>query len=273
MRLGLIGFGNIAVSLLELISTGDKPLDHLAVLCRAGHTGKVKARLDGDLNTAAHHHDIVNDVDGLLAQQCDLVIECAGHSAVAAYGPALLKAGLDVVVVSVGALADASLETVLRTAAERGGGRLIVPPGAVGGIDLLAALGAAGGLAVNYRGIKPPGAWRGTRADEAVDLDALDAPSVFFSGTARDAAAHYPKNANVAATLALAGAGFEATCVELVADPDAPGNVHEFDAVSPLARFSVRIENKASGGNAKTSVATIYSVLREVRNRQATVVI
>ncbi len=55
--------------------------------------------------------------------------------------------------------------------------------------------------------------------------------------------------------------------MELVADPAAPGNVHEYSVVSPLAKYSMRIENLPSAGNAKTSVSTVYSVLREIRNR------
>lgn len=106
-----------------------------------------------------------------------------------------------------------------------------------------------------------------------MDLDRLTEATVFFAGTARQAARSYPKNANVAATLALAGAGFETTKVELVADPDAPGNGHAYEVQSPLARFSVTIENAASGGNAKTSVATVYSVLREIERVRAPVVI
>jgi aspartate dehydrogenase len=126
---------------------------------------------------------------------------------------------------------------------------------------------------VSYRGIKPPRAWAGTPAAAQVDLDTLDRAATFFRGDARQAARDYPKNANVAATLALAGAGFEATRVELVADPAAPGNVHEYSVTSPLASYSIRIENKASAGNAKTSVATVFSVLREIRNRVGPVAI
>jgi aspartate dehydrogenase len=173
----------------------------------------------------------------------------------------------------VGALADPGLEAALRSAAVAGGARLILPAGAIGGIDLLAALAAAGGLTVRYRGTKPPAAWAGTPAAGILDLDALTEARVFFTGTAREAAAAYPKNANVAATLALAGAGFEATAVELAADPAAPGNVHEVSVASPLASYSLRIENLPSAGNAKTSATTIYSVLREIRNRRGPVVV
>lgn len=272
MRLGLIGFGNIATTLLGLIA-GDEPLEHLTVLLLPETAEDARRRLDGDLRDAARGYTLVSDAAALLADRPDLVVECAGHAAARAHGPAVLRAGTDVVLVSIGALADPELEVSLRTAAAEGGARLILPAGAVGAIDLLSALGAAGELKVRYRGTKPPAAWAGTPAAGILDLARLAEPKVFFTGTAREAATAYPKNANVAATLALAGAGFEATEVELMADPAAPGNIHEYSVASPLANYTIRIENKPSAGNAKTSATTIYSVLREIRNRLGPVAI
>ncbi|AHM04654.1 aspartate dehydrogenase [Roseibacterium elongatum DSM 19469] len=126
---------------------------------------------------------------------------------------------------------------------------------------------------MRYQGVKPPAAWLGTAAEASLDLDRLDAPTAFFNGSAREAALTYPKNANVAATLALAGAGLDATRVELIADPAATGNRHSYEVTSPVARFRVQIDNAASGGNAKTSMATIYSLLREINRRRRPVVI
>ncbi|MAS14670.1 MAG: aspartate dehydrogenase [Nitratireductor sp.] len=268
MRLGLIGFGNIAGTLLDLLSkTLDAPLAHLCVVTLPEFAAETEARLRAEFGAVAQDISVVGDAEALLAEKPDLVVECAGHGAVVEHVPPVLRAGTDVIIVSIGALSDAALETDLRAAASAGGARLVLPAGAVGGIDLLSALGAAGGLEVRYRGSKPPRAWSGTPAEEAVDLANLTDATTFFTGNAREAARDFPKNANVAATLALAGAGFEATHVELVADPAAPGNVHEYSVVSPLAKYSMRIENLPSAGNAKTSVSTVYSVLREIRNR------
>lgn len=268
MRLAVIGFGNIAATLLgQMAGTLDAPLERLTVLCRPAAADQAAARLAGEFAGVAREAAIVADAPALLAERPDLVVECAGHAAVAAFVPPVLRAGIDVVIVSVGALADVALEREVRSAAAGGGARLILPAGAVGGIDLLAAIGRAGGLEVRYRGSKPPLAWSGTPAETLIDLGVLDAPRTFFAGTAREAARDYPKNANVAATLALAGAGFEATHVELVADPAAPGNVHEYSVVSPVAAYTMRIENRPSAANARTSVSTVYSVLREIRNR------
>lgn len=267
MRLGLIGFGNIATSLLRLMKHHDIALEHLAVLCRPAFAATARMTLAKDHTGVAGSVSLAASASELLAAHCDIVVECAGHSAVSAYVPHILQSGVDVIVVSVGSLADATLAETLRRAATEGKARLVLPSGAVGGIDLLSAIGAVGDISVAYRGTKPPAAWRGTSAEDLLDLGNLTQAETFFTGNAREAAQSYPKNANVAATLALAGAGFEATSVTLCADPSACGNIHEYDVISPLARYTMRIENAPSAGNAKTSQTTVFSVLREIRNR------
>lgn len=270
MHLGLIGFGNIATTLLAFMAErgmGPKRLTVLAPAAKAEATAKRLAEAFGP------EAGVVGDAAALLARAPDLVVECAGHAAVAAHVPMLLRAGVDVIVVSVGALCDGALEATLRRAAQEGGARIVLPAGAVGGIDLLGALSAAGPIEVRYSGTKPPMAWAGTPAESLIDLASLSEAAVFFRGTAREAASTFPKNANVAATLALAGAGLDATRVELVADPAAAGNIHAYEVRSPVANYRMEIENLPSAGNVKTSVSTIYSVLREIRNRTATVAI
>ena len=171
MRLGLIGFGNIATTLLDLLRQGDAaPLEHLVVLARPAGAAAARARLAGELAGVASGVAVVEDAMHLLAERPDLVVECAGHVAAGAHAPAVLRAGVDVILVSIGALADPGLEASLRAAAAEGSARLILPAGAVGAIDLLSALGAAGGLEVRYRGTKPPAAWAGTPAAEILDL-------------------------------------------------------------------------------------------------------
>lgn len=263
MHLGIIGFGNIATNLLNLMEKSGIMPEALTVLVQPETAAEAVQRL-GKFPAKA---SVVSDAQAMLARKPDLVVECAGHAAVAAHVVPILRAGTDVVQVSVGALADAALADTLREAASTGGAQIVLPAGAIGGVDLLSAIAGAGGLEVAYRGIKPPKAWRGTPAEEALDLDAVTSEAVFFRGTAREAALAYPKNANVAATLALAGAGFEATQVELVADPAASGNSHSYKVTSPVANYRIEIENLPSPDNAKTSVSTIYSVLREIRNR------
>lgn len=260
MHLGLIGYGNIASTLVGLLDGV-----RVTALARPGRAAAAAGALPGA--------EVIEDVDALIAARPDLVVECAGQQAVFDSVLPLLRAGIDVVVVSIGALADDALHGALTEAARAGGARVILPSGAIGGIDLLSALSPSGETQVRYTGTKPPAAWKGTPAEDALDLDGLTSRAVFFEGTARDAARTYPKNANVAATLALAGGGFDRMQVALVADPEATGNLHAYSVETPAARFDIRIENKPSSGNVKTSAATIYSVLREIRNRIGPMVI
>lgn len=211
--------------------------------------------------------------DVLLKTRADLVIECAGHAAVDAHAQAVLQAGSDLLLVSVGALADANRLASLRAAAERAGRQILLVAGAIGGTDWLAAARAAGLSDVVYRGRKPPLAWKGTPAEKSVDLDSLDSPMAFFKGTASQAARDYPRNANVAATVALASLGMERTRVELWADPGIRENCHEVEATGAAGRLQIRLENLPDPENPRTSLVTAYSALQAVLNRRASLVL
>jgi Predicted dinucleotide-utilizing enzyme len=260
MHLGVIGYGNIARALLEVLAREGKAPDRVTLLVRPAQAGVAGAEA---VTTAA----------ALIAAGPDLIVECAGQSAVAGAVVAALEAGIECVIVSIGALADAALLEAVTKAAKQGSTRVVLPAGAIGGVDLLAALKPSGIEAVTYVSRKPPLAWKGTPAEGLLDLPALSEPATFFTGTAREAALAYPKNANVAATLALAGLGFDATRVEMVADPTVSRNIHEYRVTSGAADYAMRIEGKPSPDNPKTSLATVYSVAREVMNRMSEVAI
>ena len=211
--------------------------------------------------------EIVEALDDLIALGPALVAEVAGQAAVAEHGEAVLRGGIDcLMIISVGALADPALLARLKAAAQSGHGRILLPAGAIGGLDAIAAMRVAGLTSVRYRSRKPPAA--GSAAERTVDLGALTRPTVLYKGIAGEAALLYPQNANVAAAVALAGLGFDATEVELVADPGAPGNVHEIEAEGAA--------DDSAAGQAVTDQpqdlgARGLSVARALLNRQATI--
>ena len=267
-HVGIIGFGAIAQDLTDILGgLAEGPPDRMTVLVRKGREADVAAML-GDKQVA-----VASDIQALLAAEPDVVAECAGHGAVAEHGAAILSCGVDLVVASVGALADPDLAASLEKAASGGGAQCVVPAGAIGGVDALGAAKLSGLHSVTYTGRKPPQAWNGTPAEDVADLDGLSEPCVFFEGSAREAAQKFPKNANVAATLALAGLGMDATRVRLIADPATAENVHEFSVSSEALEFSVRLVGKPSPRNAKTSRSTVYSIARAVLNRKAAIAI
>ncbi|MEJ6387972.1 aspartate dehydrogenase [Gymnodinialimonas ulvae] len=191
----------------------------------------------------------------------DLLIDCAGHAGLAQHGPAALALGIDVLTLSLGALADDALRVELEGAARNGMAQLHLASGAIGALDALRA-GAIGGLrAVTYTGRKPPAGWRGSPAEDRLDLDRLTTAATHFTGTARAAALAYPKNANVAAAVALAGAGFDATQVALIADPDAPGNVHDIRAEGAFGTLNFSITGASLPDNPRSSALAAMSAV------------
>lgn len=192
----------------------------------------------------------------------DHMIDCGGHVALKIHGPEILRRGFDLTTVSVGGLADAQLYGDLERAAAEGNARLYLVSGAIGALDCLRAARAGKLQSVTYTGRKPPKAWKGSPAEGKLDLDRLAGDAlVHFEGTARAAAIQYPENANVAAAVALAGAGFDETQVRLIADPNVDRNIHEVVATGDFGRFSFEIQGNPLPGNPKSSALAAMSVV------------
>ncbi|MEX3314066.1 aspartate dehydrogenase [Sulfitobacter sp. PS-8MA] len=258
MKIGLIGEGAIGRYVTEKLT--EIGLAPQTVLTRAG-------RLHQTDGGTALRVDRVAD----LPSDITLMVDCAGHEALTQHGAAILERGIDLVTISIGALADRQLEQGLQAAARRGAAQLHLATGAIGALDCLQAARVGGLSQVTYTGRKPPEGWRGSPAEEQVDLDALTEAAVHFKGSAREAATAYPKNANVAAAVALAGLGFDKTTAQLIADPEVTANIHEIHATGAFGSFHFRIEGTALPDNPRSSALAAMSVVSAVERRRAAI--
>ncbi len=261
LKIGLIGNGAIA----KLVTTFCAERgDRFAVVGAIG--------LPSD-TVSVGTHPIVQDWTALKKLRPELIVECAGHGAVKAFAAAILDDGFDLILVSTGSLADEALWNEVSAAAKRSTGQLKLPAGALPGVDSLAAGKLAGLEKVTLKSSKPPKAWSGTPAEKSHDLGAITTPTVIFSGNAREAALAFPKNANVAATAALAGLGFERTTITLVADPNVTQNVHHLEAEGAFGKLILEINANPSPDNPKTSHMAALSIMRVLENEVASIVI
>ncbi len=254
MRIGIIGTGAIGRFVHDELT--NRGFSVAALLVRVPRIEALTLEYPG-LECVASADDLPDDIDHM--------IDCAGHAALRAHGPGILRRGIDLTTVSIGALADSDLYRELDEAARQGGARLILASGAIGALDCLRAARVGALRSVTYTGRKPPAGWRGSPAEEKLDLDALTGEAqVHFSGTARDAAIQYPKNANVAAAVAIAGIGFDETEVRLVADPGVDQNIHEIVASGDFGEFSFEIRGNALPTNPKSSALAAMSAVSQV---------
>ena len=257
----IIGYGAIGQALCRRLA-GSPLVNVTHVVVREQKLAAVQATLPaGVLAVAA------------VPSNAKLVLECAGHDALTAHVLAALSNGIECAVMSVGALSEMGLPEKLASAAAAGKTQMHLLAGAVGGIDALASARQAGLDSVIYTGRKPPVGWKGSHAETAVSLDTLTVATVIYAGSARDAAQLYPKNANVAATVSLAGLGLDATRVRLIADPSVTENIHEIHAVGTFGEMRVEMRGKPLADNPKTSALTVLSALRFLHNRTASLTI
>ncbi|NJJ39632.1 aspartate dehydrogenase [Paenibacillus apii] len=259
MRVGIIGYGTIGTDVAGFIQRGEAGEASLAaVLVRKGPT--CESGLAGEsgkpLFTASFNE--------FMEQAPDLVVECAGHSAVAAYGERVLRTA-DFMVVSAGALADEDLHGRLMKTARENGHRLVVPSAAIAGLDRIAAASVGYMEEVSLITRKPPKAWIGTFVEDKLNLEGLTEPVCVFEGPARESAKLFPESVNVSAALSLAGIGFDRTTVKVFVDPGITSNRHQVVARGKFGELQLEVGNTPSAANPKTGYIVAMSVIHNLR--------
>jgi aspartate dehydrogenase len=257
MRIGLIGGGNIGKFLLQSINIDG--------LLPGGKIVGLYTRNQQSAEQLAAQFDIENysDIQSLIQSNIDLVVEAATIEVVKDHAAAILKSGKDLVLSSVGALADVNFYQNLEGICRESSTKIHLPSGAIGGLDVLKASKSNGELeSVSIITRKPPQALPGAPADRE---------HVMFEGTANEAIELFPKNINVSIILSLAGLGPNQTGVKIISDPTVRKNSHSIEATGSFGKLSLSVENDPMPNNPKTSYLAALSVLSVLKNIDAVV--
>jgi len=257
MRIGLLGGGTIGRLILQHIRDGALPDMEVAAVAGRSPTSRGRALAE------SFGVPYTPDPETLADYGPQVIVESASHDAVRDYVEGYLARGIDVIVLSAGALADDGLRERLTAAAEASGAQLWVPSGGIGGLDALKGAVQAGVDSVVIVIRKPPAAWRDIPYVEelGIDLDALRQPVDLYAGPTRRGVALFPQNVNIAAALSLAGIGFDRTEMRVVADPTVTHNTHRIEVSGRTGRFVITLENVPSPDNPKTAWLACYSAL------------
>ena len=259
IKIAIAGLGSIGRTLARKLADG---IPGLTLACAAARDeAKARAWLSGE------------GIDCPLVpldafpQHADIAVECAPASALEAICRPMLEVGKSVMVLSVGALLP---RPQLFELARQKGGTIVVPTGALLGLDAVAAAAEGEIRSVRMVTRKPPNGLKGAPYLEAnrISVDGLTQAKRVFSGTAREAAAGFPANVNVAAALSLAGIGPDRTMIDIWADPGVTRNCHSIEVDADSAKFSLSIENVPSD-NPKTGKIVALSVLAALRKMGA----
>ena len=203
--------------------------------------------------------------DALLEDDTDIVVEIAGVGAVKEYITPLLDAGKDVVITSVGALADETLYERIKKTAATAGRKVHITSGAIGGFDIMRTLFLMGDTTSEIQSTKAPKSLNGAPYLKGKPLPEHEKCTA-FEGNAREAIAGFPKNTNVSVATGIVTNGAERTGVRLISDPESRGNTHRVTVENEKAKAVVEITSKPDPSNPKSSITAAWSVVALLEN-------
>lgn len=259
LRVAIAGLGAIGRTLAQRLHEG---IPGLALACAAAGD---RAKAEGWLKAQGIACPLVAPQD--FPAQADIAVECAPAAQIESICRPMLEAGKAVMVLSAGALLP---RTDLVALAKAKGGAIIVPTGALIGLDAVAAAAEGHVKSVRMTTRKPPAGLEGAPylLRNGISVAGLTKAKRVFSGSAREAAEGFPANVNVVAALSLAGIGPDRTMIDIWADPAVSRNCHSIEVVADAANFSMSIENVPSD-NPRTGRIVALSVLAALRKLNA----
>jgi aspartate dehydrogenase len=263
-NVGLVGCGTIGTQLALAIESGN-----IANASLAGLFDIVNSNAKSLKSKLNSNPEIYFDFDALINSSANIIIEAASQQAVRDFGRPIIEANKDLMIMSVGALADRTFlaELLDLAAVMNGHSRIYVPTGAIAGIDAIRSVRNVLD-SITLTTTKSPKALAGAPFLEksSVNLDTITKITAIYEGSAAEAVKLFPANVNVAAILSLAGIGADKTKVRIVVDPKATTNQHEITATGSFGDIKITVNNVPTPGNPKTSFLAILSAIECLRS-------
>ena len=203
--------------------------------------------------------------EGVAASKPDIVVEFAGREAVKEYAVRVLEHGSDLVIASIGALADPAFREKLQNAAKEHHHKVYLPNGAIGALDLMQTFALMGEAEVMIGNTKAPKSLEGAPYLRGQSLP-TDKKEIIFEGSVTDAINGFPKNVNVAVAAALASDTLKRATVQITSDPESKENIHKITLKNALMKAEVTIAGKPDPANPKSSTSTAWSVVALLKN-------
>jgi aspartate dehydrogenase len=269
LKVAIVGCGSIGTLLSRAIDKGKVGKVALAWVydIKPENSKALVEKLRSEPKIASGMSEIYAD------KSINLIIEAASQTAVRQYSLDAIKSGKDLMIMSVGALFDDKLRKEIISEAERKGRKIFIPSGAVLGIDGIKAAGMEKIREVILTTRKPPAALKYSKylEDHNINLAGLRRPTLVFEGPAREAVKAFPATVNVAATLSLAGIGFDRTKVRIIADPKIKRNIHEVRVKSKSGELMTEARNLPFHETPSTSHLAALSAMRTLKNLSETI--
>jgi aspartate dehydrogenase len=258
LRIGIAGLGTIGFAVAQHLVSARPSLILTGVAARDADRATTKLASRGLSVPILSFDD--------LAKASDIVIECLPPGLLRQVAEPVFANGRDLVVLSTSGFLD---DWSLVGEAEEAGSRIIIPSGAIVGLDAVRAAKRAGISSAVVRTSKGPEGFRGLAylAANDISVENLAEPLCLFAGSVRDGAKAFPSSVNVAVAVSLAGIGPDATQIEIWADPAISRNTHQVSIVSEAANLMLTIENKPAPDNPRTSSLVAHSVVAALLNR------
>ncbi len=260
-RVAIGGLGTIGLAVAQALDDGIEGLVLTAVSARDHE--KAMRRMAGFQKPAS--------ILGLeaLAEAADIIVECAPVEVFRDVAEPAIEQGRVLIPLSCGQLLD-HMDLVER--AKETGARIVVPTGALLGLDAVRGAAESTIHEVRITTRKPPSGLAGAPwlEENGISLEGLQEARLLFEGSAREAIAAFPANVNVAVALSLAGIGPDQTRIEIWADPEVTRNTHLITVEADTVRFSMTIENVPSEENPRTGRLTAPSTIAALRGLVST---